>query len=99
CGIVCFLMSVMGDAVRAQWPADQAIYSFQTADDVKVELVAAEPLVASPCALAFDEKGRLFVAENRGYPSTENPPQGVIAMLEDTNGDGRMDKRTASADG
>ncbi len=52
----------------------------------------------SPCAMAFDERGRLFVAENRGYPNTANPPQGDIALLEDTDGDGRMDKRTVFAD-
>jgi putative membrane-bound dehydrogenase-like protein len=86
-------------AAQAQLAPDAALKSFQTADDVRVELVAAEPLVASPCALAFDEKGRLFVAENRGYPNTETPPQGVIALLADTDGDGRMDQRTVFADG
>ncbi len=84
---------------HAQLSPGDAQKSFESADDVRVELVAAEPLVASPCALAFDEKGRLFVAENRGYPSTENPAQGAVAMLEDTDGDGRMDKRTVFADG
>lgn len=82
-------------------PAD-ALKSFETAPGLKVELVAAEPLVASPCALAFDAKGRLFVAENRGYPigpKTGEKPAGVVALLEDTDGDGRMDKRTAYADG
>ena len=79
-------------------PAD-ALKSFQLAEDLKIELVAAEPLTASPCAIAFDERGRLFVAENRGYPNTAEPPQGVIALLEDTDGDGRMDKRTVFADG
>ena len=78
---------------------EDAAKSFQVADGLRVELVAAEPLVASPCAMAFDERGRLFVAENRGYPNTAEPPQGVIAMLEDTDGDGRMDKRTVFADG
>jgi len=98
-GVFAVAIGLVAFPLHAQWPADQAIHSFQTADDVRVELVAAEPLVASPCALAFDKKGRLFVAENRGYPSTENPPQGVIAMLEDTKGTGRMDKRTVFADG
>lgn len=82
-------------------PAD-ALKSFETVPGLKVELVAAEPLVASPCALAFDAKGRLFVAENRGYPigpKTGEKPAGVIALLEDTDGDGRMDKRTVYADG
>ncbi len=79
---------------------DDALKSFQLADpQLHVELVAAEPLVASPCAIAWDEKGRLYVAENRGYPNTAQPPQGVIALLEDTDGDGRMDKRTVFADG
>lgn len=82
-------------------PAD-ALKAFEAAPGLRVELVAAEPLVASPCALAFDRKGRLFVAENRGYPigpKEGEKPAGVIALLEDTDGDGRMDKRTVFADG
>jgi putative membrane-bound dehydrogenase-like protein len=82
-------------------PAD-ALKAFEAAPGLRVELVAAEPLVASPCAIAFDSKGRLFVAENRGYPigpKEGEKPAGVIAILEDTDGDGRMDKRTVFADG
>lgn len=82
-------------------PAD-AQKAFEVAPGLHVELVAAEPLVASPCALAFDDQGRLFVAENRGYPigpKEGEKPAGVIALLEDTDGDGRMDKRTVYADG
>ena len=82
-------------------PAD-ALKAFAAAPGLRIELVAAEPLVASPCALAFDGKGRLFVAENRGYPigpKEGEKPAGVIALLEDTDGDGRMDKRTVFADG
>jgi putative membrane-bound dehydrogenase-like protein len=93
------LISQFALTVHAQLSPDEALKSFELTADVKIELVAAEPLVASPCALAFDEKGRLFVAENRGYPNTEKPPQGVIALLDDTDGDGRMDKRTVFADG
>ena len=85
---------------HAQLPPDDALKSFELGDpELRIELVAAEPLVASPCAIAFDESGRLFVAENRGYPSTDNPPQGDIALLEDTDNDGRMDKRTVFVDG
>jgi putative membrane-bound dehydrogenase-like protein len=82
--------------------AQEELKAFQVADGLQVELVAAEPLVQSPCAMAFDERGRLFVAENRGYPigpAEGQPPVGTIAMLEDTDGDGRMDKRTTFADG
>ena len=50
--------------------------------------------------MAFDDRGRMFVVENRGYPgplegADAGPDaEGVIALLEDTNRDGRFDKRT-----
>ncbi|KAF0177288.1 MAG: membrane-bound dehydrogenase [Limisphaerales bacterium] len=80
----------------------QALASLQVEAGLRVELAAAEPLTASPVALAWDERGRMFVAENRGYPvgpGTNKPPAGIIAMLEDTNGDGTYDKRTEFATG
>jgi putative membrane-bound dehydrogenase-like protein len=79
---------------------EEAPKSFRLLPGLRLELVAAEPLVASPVAMAFDESGRLFVVENRGYPTGPgegNPPAGRIALLEDTDGDGRMDRRTEFA--
>jgi putative membrane-bound dehydrogenase-like protein len=80
----------------------QALASLQVEAGLRVELAAAEPLVVSPCAVAWDERGRMFVAENRGYPvgpGSNQPPAGVIAMLESTKGDGTYDKRTEFATG
>ena len=81
-------------------PAD-ALKAFETEPGFAVTLVAAEPLTIDPVALAFDERGRLFVVEGRDYPvgSPDGRPLGVIAMLEDKDGDGRMDKRTDFATG
>lgn len=67
-------------------------------DGLRVELVAAEPLVVAPVTAAFDPAGRLWVCEMRGYMrdidgSTEDAPEGVIAVLTDDDGDGRMDRR------
>src|SRR5207248_314892 len=79
---------------------EQALASFRLEPGLQIELLAAEPLVVDPVAMAFDEKGRLFVAENRGYPTgpgSGKPPAGIIALLEDTDGDGRFDKRTVFA--
>ena len=50
--------------------------------------------------MAFDDRGRMYVVENRGYPGplegaeARSPAEGVVALLEDTNRDGRFDKRT-----
>src|SRR5262249_39563304 len=81
---------------------EDAAGSFQAEPGLRVELVAAEPWIESPVAMAFDDRGRLFVAENRGYPSGPGPgqpPAGRIALLEDADGDGRMDRRRDFARG
>jgi putative membrane-bound dehydrogenase-like protein len=80
----------------------QALTAFQLEPGLRIELVASEPMIESPVALAFDERGRLYVAENRGYPTGPGPgkpPAGRIALLLDTDGDGRMDRRVDFADG
>ncbi|MBM3288904.1 MAG: dehydrogenase, partial [Candidatus Hydrogenedentes bacterium] len=79
-------------------PAREALGLFRVPDGVRVELVAAEPDVIDPVALAFDERGRMYVVENRGYP-TDDSGKGIIALLEDPDGDGYFDKRTVFADG
>ena len=63
-----------GRGAGTELTPDDELKTFRVEPPLRVELVAAEPLVESPCAMAFDEKGRLFVAENRGYPNTTEPP-------------------------
>jgi putative membrane-bound dehydrogenase-like protein len=80
---------------------EQAVAAFKLEAGLRIEIAAAEPFTIDPVAIAFDEQGRMFVAENRGYPTGPGegkPPEGIIALLEDTNGDGRYDKRTVFAD-
>src|ERR1043165_8199047 len=48
-------------------PPDKALATFRVKAGFHAELAAAEPLVMDPVALAFDENGRLFVAEMRDY--------------------------------
>jgi putative membrane-bound dehydrogenase-like protein len=86
-------------AVDGPLSPEAALRAFRLEPGLRIELVAAEPTVVDPVALAFDERGRLFVAENRGYPTTSDPPRGIIAMLEDMDGDGRFEKRTVFAEG
>src|SRR6187200_1189811 len=67
-------------------PKDE-LATFKTLPGFKVELVAAEPDVIDPVAMAFDEKGRLFVCEMRGYPNggvaTGKENRGRIRCLTD----------------
>ncbi len=78
---------------------DEAMQCFQTQPGFRVELVAAEPLVKSPVAYAFNADGFLFVVEMVDYSEQETEHLGSIARLEDVDHDGRMDKRTTYAEG
>src|SRR6267142_6276576 len=46
---------------------EAALKTFKLAPGFRIELVAAEPLVESPIALAFDPDGRIWVIEMRGF--------------------------------
>ncbi|GEP97283.1 DUF7133 domain-containing protein [Chitinophaga cymbidii] len=83
--------------------AEQSLESLEVEEGFTVQLVAAEPQVIVPVAMTFDESGRLWVAEMTGYmPDTvgtgEDAPNGRIVILEDTTGDGAIDKRTVFLD-
>jgi mono/diheme cytochrome c family protein/glucose/arabinose dehydrogenase len=84
-------------------PADAAA-AFRTAPGFAVELVAAEPLVVDPVAMDWDDQGRLYVVEMRGFMPNleaegEDVPSGRVVVLEDTDGDGTMDRSDVFADG
>jgi glucose/arabinose dehydrogenase len=69
-----------------------------------LELVASEPLIQDPVVIDWDSQGRLWLIEMPGYmpdiqANHEHDPVGRVVVLQDTNGDGRMDKRTVFADG
>jgi putative membrane-bound dehydrogenase-like protein len=72
----------------------QALRQFRIAPGLRIELVAAEPEIESPVAMAFDEDGKLWVVEMRDYPNGPEPgrpPEGRIRILEDRDGDGRYE--------
>lgn len=82
---------------------EEALKTFKVEEGFHVELVAAEPMIEAPIAISFDDQGRLYVVEMRGYMrdvegTTENEPLGRIKLLEDTDGDGRMDKASIFMD-
>ncbi|MEX0676803.1 MAG: PVC-type heme-binding CxxCH protein [Pirellulales bacterium] len=78
-------------------PAD-ALSTFRVLDGFRIEQAAAEPLVATPVAMAFDARGRLYVVEMRDYSEQDKERLGRIRLLEDTDEDGRFDRATIFAD-
>ncbi len=67
-------------------------------DGFNVTLFAGEPDVHQPIAFTIDERGRLWVVENLSYPNWSPYGNDRIAILEDTDGDGRFDTRTVFFD-
>lgn len=68
-----------------------------------LQLVASEPMIHEPVAIAWDANGRLFVAEMNTYMqdidgSDEMKPICTVKRLEDTDGDGVMDKAVVFID-
>ena len=109
------------DAPKPRTPEESAA-AFKLPDGFRMEVVASEPLIASPSGVCWDERGRMFVSELHGYnlegqldieelnkagkldtqvrrvqadekfkKAAEGGTYGVVKMLRDTNGDGRMD--------
>jgi putative membrane-bound dehydrogenase-like protein len=88
-------------AVTSPLTPEQSIANFKTEPGLRVELVAAEPMVVDPVAMAFDEKGQLYVVEDRGYPlgpGKGKPGAGQVVLLQSSKGDGHYDKRTVFVD-
>lgn len=77
----------------------QSIQSFTIRPGFHIELMASEPLIASPVAMAFDENGKLYVVEMVDYSERRDEKLSRVKLLEDTDGDGRYDKATVFAEG
>lgn len=81
----------------------ESMQKIQLPPGYHVELVASEPMVQEPVAICWDGNGRMYVAEMNTYMKDANAtgefePQSRIKLLEDTDGDGKMDKSTIFID-
>ena len=116
------------DAPKPRSPEESAA-SFKLPPGFQMEVVASEPLIASPSGICWDEEGRMLVSELHGYnleghldieelnksrkldtqvrrvqaseahkKEAEEGSYGVIKLLSDTDGDGRMDRADTWAD-
>jgi glucose/arabinose dehydrogenase/azurin/lysophospholipase L1-like esterase len=81
---------------------EEAIGKMKIGPGLKVELFASEkefPELVNPVQLAVDTRGRLWVAAWKNYPhwQPKTAMDDKLLILEDTNGDGKADKRTVFA--
>ena len=71
----------------------EAAKTMQVPKGFNVTLFAGEPDIKQPIAFCIDDRGRLWVAEANNYPDKKAGKKDRIIILEDTDGDGRHDKR------
>ncbi|MFM8478450.1 MAG: PVC-type heme-binding CxxCH protein, partial [Planctomycetaceae bacterium] len=78
----------------------EAIAKMTVPEGFSVELIAAEPDVVNPVAMTIDERGRYLIAESLEYPRRQpGPGKDRIRILEDTDGDGAVDKTSVFLEG
>jgi len=103
-GLALFFLCSCEQQISPPFTPDEALQTFQLADEnLKIELVASEPLVQDPVAITFDEGGRLWVAEMLGFMQDidgtgEEDTIGRISVLFDDDNDGKMDRRQTFLD-
>ena len=113
-----FIGTILTLSTAVATPFDQALYDqkartyspeesmamIELQEGYRIELVAAEPMVDEPAAIAFDGDGKLYVCELNTYMQEidgkdQLEPTCRVVLLEDTDDDGRMDKRSVFVDG
>lgn len=97
------------DAVEhAGLPADKAAQVAMLPPGYEMAVFAAEPDIINPVSFAIDERARMWVVEGMTYPNRVKEPVGTppgmggkdrILVFEDTDGDGKHDKRTVFMEG
>src|SRR4051794_5134035 len=100
-----FLIVLLISAFKIGTVKNSAI-SFETykvADGFEIQLAASEPLIEAPVAMDFDDKGRMWIVEMRGFMPNlagtgDNAPNGRISILEDDDHDGVADRSTTFLD-
>lgn len=74
--------------------------TFQLAEGLEINLFAADPMLAKPIQMNWDEQGRLWVVSSQLYPHIKPGERSddQVIVLEDTDNDGAADKSTVFAE-
>jgi len=79
----------------------EAAKKIRVSREFNLSLIAAEPFIVKPIAIDWDARGRTWVAITPEYPFKRDRSAGrdAILILEDSNRDGVLDKKTTFAEG
>ncbi|NCY01814.1 MAG: hypothetical protein EBX36_02625, partial [Planctomycetia bacterium] len=96
--------NVKADALAPATTPQESLALMEVQEGYEVGLFASEvefPHLSNPVQMAFDARGRLWVATMPGYPQylPGVPVNDKVLIYEDTDGDGRADRETVFADG
>lgn len=82
---------------------EEAAAHMTVKEGYQVNVYASEPMITQPMAFCWDDRGRMWIAENRDYESRgsgfANDGTSRILILEDTDRDGQADKQTVFLEG
>ncbi len=101
--LICVLAVLLGSCNSESMKYKVSFDSYKIADGFELGLVASEPLIEAPVAIDFDDKGRIWVVEMRGFMrdlagTDDDKPSGRISILEDSDNDGVAESSTVFLD-
>jgi putative membrane-bound dehydrogenase-like protein len=94
------ILPPLDPVINAGLSGEKAAAAMTPKKGFTVKLAAAEPDVVRPISFTIDARGRLWVVEANTYPVRAPEGQGKdrVLIMEDTDGDGKLDKRTVFAE-
>ncbi len=95
CALLSLFLCLPAVAQDKPVPAKEAPGKFTLPKGFSATLFAGEPDLVQPIAFTFDDRGRVWVVECLSYPKWTLDGKGKdrVTMYEDTDGDGRFDKK------
>jgi putative membrane-bound dehydrogenase-like protein len=99
--LLLLLAPIGASAADKPVPPSEAAAKFTLPKGFSATLFAGEPDIVQPIAFTFDTRGRMWVVECLSYPKWSQDGKGGkdrVTILEDTDGDGKFDKKTVVID-
>lgn len=97
---IIFLLSISSLFIKCQPISYQepniSLDNYQIIEGFEIEVVASEPFLEAPVTMDFDNQGRMWVVEMKGYMRNlegtgSELPNGTISIMEDLDKDGITD--------